>query len=181
MQIWDSHERYGAISRPLHWGMAALMVWQFGGVLAKKALGEENGLAAALSGNHTEVGTMLAVLIVLRLIWAFANRHNRPPHDEGLRGQLAKAGHLALYALMVLVPAAALLRAWGGKWGYSPFGIEVFPGREPEQVVGFATWIGGTFHGELGLIMGALILGHILMAVIHARQSRGRTVGRMAG
>lgn len=181
MQIWDSNTRYGAISRPLHWGMAALMAWQFAGMLSKITLGKDSGLTKALSGNHTEIGTLLVILIALRIVWALANRHNRPPYEPGLRGQVAKAGHLALYALMALVPVTALIRAWGGEWGYSPFGLQIFAGREPEQVIATATAIGSNFHGELGWIMGTLILGHILLSVVHQRLSRDGTMKRMAG
>jgi len=29
MPIQDSNDRYGTVSRVLHWGMALLLVWQF--------------------------------------------------------------------------------------------------------------------------------------------------------
>ena len=181
MQIWDSHERYGVISRPVHWGMAALMLWQFSGMLSKITLGKDSALTKALSGNHTEIGTLLLILIVFRIVWAFLNRNNRPPHEKGLAGLAAKAGHLALYALMALVPVTAVIRAWGGEWGYSPFGIQIFAGREPDQVITTATAIGSNFHGELAWIMGALILGHIFMALAHHLLARDGTLKRMAG
>ncbi len=28
MSIWDDRDRYGQVSRILHWGMAALLLWQ---------------------------------------------------------------------------------------------------------------------------------------------------------
>lgn len=181
MTIWDSTARYGSISRTFHWGIAALMVWQFGGMLSEKILGEENSFAAALSGNHTQVGTILFLLIVARTIWALVNRRHRPPHGPGLQGHAVRLGHGALYALMLAVPSAALLRAWGGERGFAPFGFQIFAPRSPDEVVATATAIGSNFHGEMAWIMGVLILGHIAMAVLHRVVLRDGTLKRMAG
>ena len=68
--LWDNQDRYGAVTRTLHWGIAALMAWQFGGMLSESLLGDKAPLAVALTANHTQVGTILFVLIVLRVVWA---------------------------------------------------------------------------------------------------------------
>ncbi|MEQ5793883.1 hypothetical protein LZ686_04415 [Paracoccus sp. NFXS7] len=51
--LWDNQDRYGAVTRTLHWGIAALMAWQFGGMLSESLLGDEAPLAVALTANHT--------------------------------------------------------------------------------------------------------------------------------
>lgn len=158
-----------------------LMVWQFGGMLSERILGEDAALAQALSGNHYQVGTVLFLLIVFRILWAFLNRHHRPPHATGIMGYAARLGHFSLYALMLLVPTAALLRAWGGERAFAPFGFEIFPARSPDQVVKTATDIGGNFHGELAWVMGVLILGHVLMSAFHHLVLRDGAWQRMAG
>ena len=42
------------------------------------------------------------------------------------------AGHAALYALMLYVPAVALLREYGGTRAFAPFGIPLFAERAQE-------------------------------------------------
>ena len=179
--LWDNQDRYGAVTRTLHWGIAALMAWQFGGMLSESLLGDEASLAVALTANHTQVGTILFVLIVLRVVWAALNRDRRPPRRAGLLGHAARLGHVALYALMLAVPSAALLRAWGGERGFAPFGFQIFAPRAPDQVVKTATDIGSNFHGELAWVMGVLILSHIAMALFHQVVLRDRLLRRMAG
>lgn len=180
MRIWDKDTGYGTPSRILHWGTALLITWQFVGMASKLALGREHSLSRLLGGNHGQVGTVLFGLIVLRLLWAFANRHNRPPHGAGLLGRLAVAGQTALYLLMLAVPLLALLRAWGGERGFAPFGFEIFAPRSPEMVVTAAVGLGDRLHGELAWLMGALILGHIAMALVHHFLLRDGTMKRMA-
>lgn len=180
MRIWDDATRYGGVSRALHWSMAALMFWQFGGMLSKVALGREAGLTKILAGNHAQVGTILFLLIALRIVWAFLNHGNRPAHGGGLLARVARVGHAVLYGLMLLVPTAALLRAWGGEKPFAPFGFPVFGAREADQVVGVATRIGNDFHGELGWLMAALVVGHVVMAVAHHFVLRDGTMRRMA-
>lgn len=180
MQIRDNADRYGAVSRAFHWGVAVLLAWQFGGMLSKTLLGEENALAAALTANHMQVGTILFVAIVCRVVWAVLNRGNRPPHAPGLAGYAAKLGHFVLYLLMLAVPTAALLRAWGGERGFAPFGFQIFAPRSADQVVKTATAIGNNFHGEMAWIMGVLILGHAGIAILHQLVKRDGTLRRMA-
>ncbi|CAM3254393.1 cytochrome b [Paracoccus nototheniae] len=179
MTIADSPARYGALSRFFHWAIAALLVWQFGGICSEAILGEDHPLAARLSANHTQVGTILFVLIVCRVVWAILNRGRRPDHGPGLLGYAARLGHFSLYALMLAVPTAALLRAWGNERAFAPFGFPIFAPRSPDQVVQTATAIGSNFHGEMAWIMGVLILGHVAMAILHQVAWRDGTLKRM--
>ncbi|RWR08012.1 cytochrome b [Paenirhodobacter populi] len=178
IQWRDTPQRYGAISRALHWGMAALLLWQFVGMGLRLMLGR-TPLVSFFVGSHTTVGFTLAVLIMLRGIWALMNLRNRPPHGAGLLGFAAWAGHLTLYLLMAVVPGFALLRAWGQERAFAPYGIEIFPPREAP--VSWAVEAGHMFHGELAWVLGALILGHIVMVAVHTGIWRDGTFARMAG
>jgi cytochrome b561 len=145
--------------------MAALFAAQFLSAAAHWALPRENALRDALWTYHTNLGTTLFLLVLLRGVWGILNLRKRPSHS-GLMGQAAKAGHFALYALMVIVPAVKLIASAGGKRGLSYFGIEIFPARETAiaWTQSVAEW-----HGEIGWILAALVLGHIAMAVVWHR------------
>lgn len=178
IQIRDTITRYGYITRLLHWLIAALILWQLAGMGLKLVLGRDS-IAGFFVRLHQPVGTALMVLIVLRAIWAFANRRTRPVHGNGLMGLAARAGHLALYAVMLLVPALALLRAWGSARPFAPFGREIFSAKEPP--VEWAVTLGDRLHGEFGWLLALLIAGHILMVFVHDRIWRDQTLSRMAG
>lgn len=174
--LWhDTPQRYGMVTRALHWGIAALILWQFLCMIVKVSLGK-HPLTAFLVGTHAPVGAAIFALVVLRLIWGGLQRGRRPPHGAGLMGRAARLGHGALYAGMFVVPALALLRAWGGERAFAPFGFEIFPAREAALA-----WTQGGAHGLLAWALGLLILGHIVMALLHDHLWRDGTLAKMAG
>ena len=106
--LHDSAQRYGAVTRWLHWGMAVVLGWQFVTVLAHVLL-EDSALDKFAWGTHKATGLLLMVLVVIRLLWAFYNRNRRPAAVS----IPARLGHLALYALLFVIPFVALLRQYG--------------------------------------------------------------------
>lgn len=172
----DGEERYGRVSRALHWAMAAIFAWQFAGMAARLALGR-TPLVSFMVGSHGPVGALLFVLVLARILWGALNRNRRPAHEPGLLGTLAKAGHLALYALMLVVPSLALLRAWGSGRGFQPFGIPVFPATG-EQVA-WAMAPANAVHGVLAWMLLVLIAGHVGMVIVHHFVWRDDTARRM--
>lgn len=160
----DTALRYGAVSRALHWGMALLFAWQFLGMGLRAALGRVP-LVGFFVGTHVTVGLLILALAVLRLLWALANRRHRPPYDAGALGLAARLGHGALYALMLVVPALALLRLYGSGRGYAPFGLELIAptGEKIEALMAPAD----ALHGPLAWTLAAFIAGHIVMVAVH--------------
>lgn len=174
----DTPQVYGQVTRILHWTMAALILWQFLGMGLRAVYGRQDWLAPFV-GSHAPVGTALFVLVILRALWALANRSNRPAHEGGLLGRAATAGHALLYLLMLVIPGLALLRAWGSDRVFAPFGFQIFSAKTPE-----VEWTGnlaGALHGELGWFLLALVAGHVLMVGLHQAMWRDGTLARMAG
>lgn len=174
----DQSDQYGTISRVLHWGMALLFLAQFASAAAHWALPRENVLREALWGYHTDLGLTLLLLVFLRGAWGVANIARRPAHPDAL-GRAALAGHLAIYALMIIVPSVRVLSAAGGTRGLSFWGVEVLQPRALEIAW---TQIPSEWHGELGWVLAALILGHAGMALFwHGLVKRDGTLQRMIG
>src|SRR3546814_2463569 len=63
----DSKERYGRISRFLHWGMALLIGWQLLKIFDRVADGE-HWIGQTLVPWHVSIGTVMLLLIALRKI-----------------------------------------------------------------------------------------------------------------
>src|SRR3546814_5101441 len=63
----DSKERYGRISRFLHWGMALLIGWQLLKIFDRVADGE-HWIGQTLVPWHVSIGTLLLLLIALRTV-----------------------------------------------------------------------------------------------------------------
>jgi cytochrome b561 len=177
--VSDTPERYGLVSRALHWSMAALFAWQFLG-MALDRIAEDSALANFLKATHSPFGFLLFVLVAIRAAWAFRARRARPPYETGLLGLAARAGHLALYALMIIVPLLALLRSYGSGRGLNAFGlVQIIPstGARIDWMVAPAS----ALHGPLAWALLALIGGHIAMVFVHRELLRDNVLAKMAG
>lgn len=174
----DSPERYGLVSRLLHWSMAALLLWQYFGMTVKIVLGR-HAVTAFLVGTHKPVGTVLMLLILLRGAWGLSQWRRRPPHPAGVAGRLAAFGHATLYALMAWIPLVALLREYGKGRGFEPFGVPLFP--QTGQEIGWMLWPADLSHGLLAWVLLALVAGHVAMVALHRLWWRDATLSRMAG
>jgi cytochrome b561 len=161
MSFTDNTNRYGLVTRIFHWGMAALLFWQFASVIAH-AFFEKTAADQFLWSTHKPVGFLLFILIVLRVLWALINRARRPASLS----LAATLGHIALYALMFAVPGAALLRQYGSGRTFEAFGLTIFEGFSSDKIEWMLN-IGNNFHGNLGWLLIALSLGHIFMVVWH--------------
>ncbi|GGC96963.1 cytochrome b [Vreelandella lutescens] len=173
LTVMDSSTRYGLVSRALHWGMALLFVWQFSSAAARVFL-EDTAIDGFLWGTHSQVGVVLMALVVIRAVWAVMNASRRPPAVS----VMAKLGHLALYGLMIAVPAIALIRQYGSGRALDVLGINLMAGGG--ERIEWMTNLGGLLHGELGWALLALVVGHIAMAVLHRRLTNHSIMTRMA-
>lgn len=163
MASQDTPQRYGTVTRVLHWSMALLMVWQFLSALAHFGF-EDSAFEAFFWPSHKPLGLILMILVVVRVLWAMKNLANRPPSIN----LPAKLGHLGLYAVLLVVPALALLRQYGSGRVFDPFGIPLMAGGGDK--IAWMVDLGSLLHGELGWVLLAMIIGHVGMAFLHRKQ-----------
>lgn len=171
----DSQHAYGPISKALHWSMAGLFLLQFASSGAKRVWGKENVITELLGPHHANIGIMLLALVIVRIAWAFRQRQNRPVHT-GPQGKLVTRGHLALYALMLLVPVAAVLIRLGTGKPLTFFGFALLPAGEG---IAWAKEVGFTLHKPLAWVLAASIAGHIGMALYHRFVKRDDSLARI--
>lgn len=170
----DSKTRYGIISRLFHWGMAALILWQFMKFFDRINDGE-HWIGVNLASWHIAIGSLLLILIVLRLIWAVSQKNNRPEQDPATV-VLVKAGHGLLYLGMLLLPITGAMIMVGKGYGWSPFGIELVARGGP-KIDWMATL--GSAHSLIAWSLLILVIGHAGMALIHHFVKRDDTLKRM--
>lgn len=173
IMIHDSRERYGALTKLLHWSMALLVFWQllkFG----DRIFDGEHWVGQTLVPWHVSIGSLMLLLILVRLAWAAGLRHQRPQQDPA-QALLVKAGHGALYLGLLLMPITGVMVMLGGGHGITAFGIELF--AEGEEIA-WAQAL-GQLHSPIAWILTVLIVGHIGMALIHHFVKRDDTLKRM--
>ncbi|CKL17609.1 cytochrome b [Neisseria meningitidis] len=136
---------------------------------------EEAEWVGSLFGLHKSFGFLTLTVITLRIVWAVANRAKRPQSDS----KAAAAGHGILYLLMLAVPVIGMIRQYGsGRGPLKVFGVEVMQGS-PEKIEWMAN-LGNTFHGNLGWLLFAAVVGHVAMVVVHRVQGKD-VLYRMTG
>jgi len=171
--IKDSPERYGTLTRALHWLMAALVAWQLL-KLGDRIAGGEHWVGQTLVPWHVSIGVLLLVLIVARLAWAVSQRGQRPQPDPAM-ALAVKAGHGLLYASLVLMPVTGIMVMLGGGYGVNAFGVQLVAKGEE---LGWAAAL-GSLHSPLAWLLTALVIGHVGMALLHHFVKRDETLKRM--
>lgn len=171
--IKDSRERYGTISKTFHWAVGLLIVWQLLKLGDRIAEGE-HWIGQTLVPWHVSIGTLLLVLIVLRILWAASQLRHRPQHDPAT-AFFVKAGHFLLYATMFLMPVTGVLTMIGKGYGLKTFGMQlVDKGAE----IPWAATV-GSLHSPVAWLLLVLVIGHIGIALIHHFVRRDDTLKRM--
>ena len=172
----NTPDSFGLASRLIHWAMAALILAQL--ALGLRLAAMQMSLANLwLFGLHKTLGLTALALVLLRILW---HRISPPPPPLGppaaWETRAAKAGHLALYTLMLAMP----LTGWIAS---SATGIDVVfaerwvvpaiaPVSETIDRMGFA------IHGLLGKALLALVLLHMAAAAKRGIEGDG-TLRRM--
>lgn len=178
-QHWrDDADRYGRVTRFLHWTIAAVLAWQFAGMAIKLIVGRAP-ITAFWVGSHVPVGILLFVLILIRVGWALSQRRHRPPQSATFVGRAARLGHGLLYALMLIVPTLALARHVGAGRDLAPYGLMLVPGSG--QRIEWLIAPADALHSTLAWLLLALIVGHVAMVAVHRFWWRDGTTHRMTG
>lgn len=171
----DSPDRYGSVTRLLHWGMALLVLTQFLKLGDRIAEGE-HWIGQTIVPWHISVGALILVLAVVRLLWAARQYPDRPRPDALV--WLVRAGHFLLYVCMFLLPATGVMTMLGGGYGLTVFGVELVASTGTET-----PWLAtlGNLHSPIAWIFVALVVGHAGAALYHHFVRRDPTLRRMLG
>ncbi|WMN16722.1 cytochrome b [Pseudomonas piscis] len=175
IELYDSKERYGAVSRGLHWAMALAFAWIYSTAGAHYLLAD-SALDEFLWPTHKQVGLLLMALLLARVLWSLLNRRRRPPSLN----LAATLGHGLLYVGMFAIPFLGLLRQYGSGRAFSAFGLPVMSGFEGPKIQ-WMTDLGNNFHSLLGWILLVLILGHVAALILHCAKGQGHILRRMLG
>lgn len=165
MSFGNTIERYGLVSRVLHWTMAVA-------ILAMLGLGTWLHWMTPtpsnfwLFGLHKSVGLSLFGLVLIRIAWHI---YSPPPaplgHGTTWQLRLTRFVHKGIYVLLLAIPLSgwAASSATGidtllfDRWTVPP----IAPPSEILSEVGFA------LHGVLTKVFLAILLAHIAGALRH--------------
>ena len=169
--------RFPAASRLLHWMMAPMIVAMlFIGV----------GMAASVSARydllvsiHRPLGIAIFVLCVIRIVNRFINPPPELPDTlPSMQRFAAKASHILLYALMLIMP----LVGWGmlsaARYPIVLYGPLRLPPILPHDLTLYA-WL-RELHTVLAYLLFATFLAHFAAALYHGLIRRDGVFSAMA-
>jgi cytochrome b561 len=169
--------RYSGIAQLLHWGIVALLIWQYS--LALRAwrlpVGE---VKVALLNTHRSVGITLLVLMIARLLWRRASPPPKlPPSIKPAGRWLALANHRLLYAIVVVLPLSGWLLSNAAGVTVSYFGAFDLPGIVRADA-GMLHQMKLT-HLLLNTLLMCFVALHLLAVLRHQFLLKDRVLARM--
>ncbi|MFZ1548839.1 MAG: cytochrome b [Candidatus Nitrotoga sp.] len=177
MNIRNTTDRYGMLSIWIHWLMLLLLIAVYACIELHEFFPKGSDLRATLKTWHFMLGLSVLVLALIRMVVHLSDIVPRiDPDPPKWQKQSAKLVHVALYALMILMPLAGwLLLSAEGK----PI---PFFGQHLPALIGkskyLADWI-EEIH-ETGGTIGYFLIGlHAAAALYHHYFVGDNTLRRM--
>jgi cytochrome b561 len=164
--------------RTLHWLMAALIFVALPLGVWASLLPSGDGVRVEILFFHKSIGVTVFGLIALRIVWRLIV--GAPAYAEPLGKVIrvaSRAGHLALYALMIAMPVSGYLGSTAGGRAVSWFGLLELPRlvAKDRSLAVAASWAHLVFAWMLAFVLAA----HLGAVVWHAIIKRDSVLTRM--
>ena len=180
MKLKNTSQRYGLVSVALHWLMALLILSLYFLGLYIVDLTYYDPEYKTIPAIHKGLGLLMFALLAFRLVWTALNTSPASvPGTKPVENQLAKAVHIAMYLLMLIIPISGYLISTADGRPVSFFGLFDVPALitsidQQEEVAG------RVHEWSANLLIGLVVL-HALAAVKHHFINRDQTLARMLG
>jgi cytochrome b561 len=164
--------------RTLHWLMAALIFVALPLGVWASLLPSGDAMRVEILFFHKSIGVTVFGLIALRIVWRLIV--GAPAYAEPLGKVIrvaSRAGHLALYALMIAMPVSGYLGSTAGGRAVSWFGLLELPRlvAKDRSLAVAASWAHLVFAWMLAFVLAA----HLGAVVWHAIIKRDSVLTRM--
>ncbi len=115
MLVKNTKDTYGVIAIALHWIVALAFIINYAIIYYREWFveGREDPLFRTLLSYHYAIGVSVLVFVVLRIIWRLTNIQPNEVPGSRLEHLAAHTAHIALYAVMILIPLTGYLGTGG--------------------------------------------------------------------
>ena len=159
-----SHNSWGLIAKIFHWVVALLIIWQlFTGF--NLSILEFSPQKIAFIEIHKIFGTLILILILIRLIWRFYNIH---PSNEDLpyiHRIISTVVHNLLYLIIIFTTIQGTLMTQAGGFDVKLLGLITVPRLITENLDMYPTF--KNIHYILWMALLTTFLIHLIGGVYH--------------
>ncbi|MDY0885912.1 cytochrome b [Dongia soli] len=107
----STSSRYGAVTQAFHWLTVMLVLAAY--VLSKSdRYSLYSADAEGLRRFHETFGVLVCIVVVLRLVWRLIDSAPKKQPMSRWMAAASKLVHFSLYALLIAIPATAMLGTW---------------------------------------------------------------------
>ena len=159
-------ERYTGVAIVLHWLVAVLILGQIAFGWYLQTVPRKTPDRTIYVNLHKSTGLTLGLLVLVRLAWRLT--HKAPPLPDSIpawQRTAARASHFALYACMLIMPAAGYVASNFSRFGVNFFNAILLPpwGIDNPRIYG----VFNSIHVVTSYVLVALIVLHVLAALRH--------------
>ena len=177
MQFRSTSSRWGPVASTLHWltALAIVTLLVLGVVMTNYPMSTTKLKLFAL---HKSVGVTVLVVVWVRLVWRYFDRRPSWPEAMGAAHRRAARGvHMALYALMVLVPLSGWLINAASGFPLNWFGLFAVPSLlTPDEAL---QGVAQSVHLAAVTILAVILLFHVAGALHQQLVRRNGLLRRM--
>lgn len=176
--IRNTNSNWGSVSRLFHWALGFLIIgmlgygWWMNHIAARPDRFFHRSI-------HADIGYVILLLMVVRLIWRGINPVPVLPADTPRWQRIAaRVSHGALYAITILVAMLGWAHSGAHKPDYADwFGLFRVPQFTSADKANADTF--ENLHIYLAYVLIALVAIHILAALVHLMIRRDNVASRM--
>jgi len=166
MCVKDTLQRFGFVSKLLHWTIGIIMIVQFYVIFYYEEIPKDSPLKLEYILLHKSLGITLLVLGVFFVIWRLVNQRPLLPDNLTKREvMLAKATHFLLFTLMVLIPFTGYALSTSAGRASAWFGYVDLPLLWPASKS--AAGLFKEIHEYLAYTLLGLLALHLLATIKH--------------
>ena len=178
MPLKNTRERYGIVTKLLHWSIAVLIIGLTAlGVYMMDLTYYDRYYNVSLE-THKALGILVLELAILKILWSgFSPSPESAPSMKRWEKGAAKLMHFTLYAMMVLIPVSGYAISTSHGKAVSFFGWYEVPAWLPE--LESMNQVASMVHYYLAYVAIVLVGLHFAAALKHQLIDRDDTLRKM--